>query len=184
VSEVAPSTRRSFGRRTLGAVAAVVAGDLLTLPPAAWAADQRGLLERAFGHEARAGAAYRAAARDRRLGGRVRALARRFAGHHDDHLTALSFALRGVGAGAPSPPRGVPGLSAALAGGDASFATLAVRLEEAGLGACLDAQAVLADPRQALIVGSIATGDAQHLVVLRELLGRDPLPRAFETGVA
>jgi Ferritin-like domain len=182
VSEVAP-TRRSFARRALAVLAGALAGDLITLPPAARAADQRALLERAFEHEARAGAAYRTAARDRRLGGRVRALARRFAGHHDDHLTALSFALRGVGAGTPSPPRGVAGLRAALAGGEATFATLALRLEEAGLGACLEAQAVLDDPRQALIVGSIATGDAQHLVVLRELLGRDPLPRAFETGV-
>jgi hypothetical protein len=178
VSEVAVTTRRSFGRRALAAVAAALAGDALALPPAARAADQHGLLERAFEHEAKA-----AAARDRRLGRRVRTLAGRFAGHHDDHLTALGFALRGVGAGTPSRPRGVAGLSTALTGGDAAFATLALGLEEAGLGACLEAQAVLADPRQALIVGSIATGNAQHLVVLRELLGRDPLPRAFETGV-
>jgi hypothetical protein len=183
VSEVAVTTRRSFGRRALAAVAAALAGDALALPPAARAADQHGLLERAFEHEAKAAAAYRAAARDRRLGRRVRTLAGRFAGHHDDHLTALGFALRGVGAGTPSRPRGVAGLSTALAGGDAAFATLALGLEEAGIGACLEAQAVLADPRQALIVGSIATGNAQHLVVLRELLGRDPLPRAFETGV-
>ena len=31
-------------------------------------------------------------------------------------------------------------------------------------------------------LASIMACDAQHLVVLRQALGRDPLPQAFETG--
>jgi hypothetical protein len=43
-------------------------------------------------------------------------------------------------------------------------------------------QQVLTDAKLIQMVGAVMCGDAQHLVLVREAAGIDPIPTAFETG--
>ena len=64
--------------------------------------------------------------------------------------------------------------------------TLAVvdELERAEvLGFASDVQ-VLTDAKLIQIVGAVLCGDARHLALVRQAVGRDPIPSAFETGDA
>jgi rubrerythrin len=59
---------------------------------------------------------------------------------------------------------------------------LALRLEEEAIAAHLDAVRLYRNPSMLrLIAGALGT-DAQHLVLLRALLGEPPVPRPFERG--
>ena len=59
---------------------------------------------------------------------------------------------------------------------------LALRLEQEAIGAHLDAVRLYRNPTMIkLIAGAMGT-DAQHLVMLRELLGQRPVPEPFERG--
>jgi rubrerythrin len=59
---------------------------------------------------------------------------------------------------------------------------LALRLEQEAIAAYLDAVRLYRNPGMIrLIAGAMGT-DAQHLVMLRELLGQRPVPEPFERG--
>ncbi len=58
----------------------------------------------------------------------------------------------------------------------------AVELETAAVGAYYDAHQRLEDAKLLQAGASIMANEGQHLVVLRQLLGRSPVPNAFETG--
>jgi ferritin-like protein len=99
------------------------------------------------------------------------------------HATGLADLFeKTTGEDAPLPPRRteIPDLSRVHTGGGAL--RLAERISAAAIATHLDAirltrnSAVLK-----LIAGAMGT-DAQHLVMLRQLLGQDPAPAPFERG--
>jgi rubrerythrin len=104
-----------------------------------------------------------------------------------DHARAHSAALEELyeaqtGEDRPLPPTRtkIPGLDAL--GGHRQALELALRLEEEAIARYLDAIRLYRNTAMLrLIAGAMGT-DAQHLVLLRELLGRDPVPAPFERG--
>lgn len=66
--------------------------------------------------------------------------------------------------------------------GEREALRLALRLEEQAIASHLNAIRVYRNPTMLrLIAGAMGT-DAQHLVMLRQLLGEDPVPGPFERG--
>ena len=59
---------------------------------------------------------------------------------------------------------------------------LALRLERAAIAAHLDAIRLYRNPAMLRIIAGAMGTDAQHLVLLRSLLGRRPVPEPFERG--
>jgi hypothetical protein len=57
-----------------------------------------------------------------------------------------------------------------------------IEVETAGIAAYHDAHAKLIETRLLQTSASIMANEGQHLVVLRRLVGADPVPNAFETG--
>jgi rubrerythrin len=170
-------------RRELAAVAAVGALPLLVDAHGAFAAagSEVQVLRAAVDLEQRAVFAYGAAAP--RLSGDDARLARRFQGQEEQHAAALSQALRNRGGHPPPPPRRareVPGLTRALSGGRPAILRYAVALEETAVAAYHDAARNFRDPRLLALVARIIGNEGQHLAVLREALGRDPVPSASE----
>ena len=98
------------------------------------------------------------------LGPRLEEVARRFRDQEQEHADALIAALRQLGGRPPPPPRPsqVAGLESLRT--REQVLSFAVGLELKAVAAYYEAQ------------------QGQHLVVLRQALGRDPLPSAFVTG--
>jgi hypothetical protein len=161
---------------------------LLAAAPARLVGDAA-VLEAAFGAERAAEAAYAAA----RTSGdrRVRALAGRFAAHERQHVAALSTAFQALGAPAPPAPEGPAGLDAAvrdlglpaftgLRGGDDLLRFL-VALEELLVGRWVRAHRDLGDANLTQTATQVLGCQAQHLVALRDALGRPALASAVAT---
>jgi rubrerythrin len=131
--------------------------------------------------EQRAVVAYSALARRGALG----ATAELFRDQDQAHADALGRQLRRLGGKPPAEPRGpgdVPGLTRALRGDRAAMAGFALQLELTAVASYQRALGELRDRRLLATAAAIMTNQAQHLAVLRQALGRDPAPRAFETG--
>lgn len=118
------------------------------------------------------------------LRGGTLAVAAQLRGQDQAHLDAITKAIRGVGgeteaeAGELETP-GPKDREAAL--------LLAYGEENAALGEALDATPHLNTPAPRTLVASLAASHAQHLTVLRQLLGTGldaSVPGAFETGDA
>jgi rubrerythrin len=170
-------------RRELAGLAAAGALPLAVDVRGAFAATRNDVqvLQAAVGLEQRAVFAYGAAVP--RLDGRTARLAEHFRGQEEEHAAGLSEALRNRGGHPPSKPesaREVPGLARALSGGRGAILRFAVALEETAVAAYYDAARDLRDPRLLADVARIIGNESQHLAVLREALGRDPVPSAFE----
>jgi hypothetical protein len=142
------------------------------------------LLRGALEIEHTAALAYEGAARSGRLEPRWRALAERFGGQEREHADVLGTALERLGGTPPPGPAGVAGLSQAAARGQRALLEFIIGVEEMILAAYHRDVQRLADSRLLHTVASIMCSEGQHLVVLRQALGRDPVPRAFETGAA
>jgi hypothetical protein len=158
------------GRRGLLRAAAGAAGAALIAPQGA-AAAARGdvtLLREAVKLEQRLALAFATAIVPRGLARQSRL----FAAHARDRAATLSASLRQRGGHLPPPQARGP--RAALRG--------LLALEEEAAGFYVRALGQLHDTHLVLFMGSALTGHAQELVALREALGRQPLPRAFETG--
>jgi Ferritin-like domain len=125
----------------------------------------------------------------------LRAAARRFQAHEAKHVAALATALEALGAPRFPPPRGVRALDAearrlgiapvfsALRTTDEVLAFL-LAVEEHLVRAWVDAPGRLDDEHLVQLATEVLACQAQHLVVLREALGRPQLPDAFETGAS
>lgn len=146
------------------------------------ARDDRQILSAAIVLERRAALTYRTAATSGRLRTELAGLARHHAGQEADHADGLMSALRGP-APAAGRPRELPGLERALRGGDRAFAAFAIGFEDQLLAAYYAAVPRLR-PGLRQPLASIMGCEGQHLVALREVLGRNPLPRSFEDGAA
>ncbi len=96
-------------------------------------------------------------------------IARRFAEQQREHVAALSQIL-GQRPDAPGD------------GGGGDFLREAIRLEEDAIAAYYEAHQRLSDSALIKLGAGIMANHGQHLVVLREALGQDPVPEAFATG--
>jgi hypothetical protein len=140
--------------------------------------DDRSIVTAAIDLEQRAAAAYDSAATGGKLPLELARLARHLRDQEEEHADGLARALRGLGGRPPARPDPPPSPPAGRA-----FGAYALALEERLIGAYYNAMPRLRGGlRQPL--GSIMACEAQHLVVLREALGREALPAAFETGTA
>jgi rubrerythrin len=118
-----------------------------------------------------------------RLDGVAGRLARRILEQERAHARGLARSLRQLGrAPAREPAAQIPGLERAIARGPGAFASFAARHEAEIVGAYLQALERLRRPGLRSPVASILANEGQHLALLRETLGDDPVPRAFETG--
>jgi hypothetical protein len=99
------------------------------------------------------------------------------------HAQQLREALDSMGAKPPIPPRraDIPGLDAAT-GSRPAAARFAIALERRTVAAYQDALRDLLDANVMRVSAGAMGTDAQQLVVLRQIVGEDPLPHALETG--
>ena len=181
------ATRRAAVRRGLvlagGAVAASSIPLLLHVRNAfAKAEGDAAILERAIELERTAVIVYRTAASGDLLDAEVRKAAELFAQQEAEHADALIAALSDLGGTAPKPPK-----AADVAGLDEldsqdEVLEFAIELENMAVVAYDDAAARLTRADLLKTTAQIVSNEAQHLVVLRQQLGEDPVPSAFETG--
>ena len=183
-------SRRELVTRGLALGGAVVAAGAVPLLLAvrgafAQAESDRDVLEAAIALERRAVVAYTAAADSGKLGG-TEPIARVFAGQEQEHADGLTKALTDLGGSVPSSkstePEQVSGLTRAVRGDARDILVFTVELEAMAVAAYYDAQGKLEAAELIATVGSIMGNQAQHLVVLRQALARDPSPHAFVTG--
>ena len=149
-------TRRALARAAAGLMALALAR-----PPAAPAqgADNGELIEALIELERRLALAYA-------TGGS--GTDQLFGRHSREHAEGLEQALYNRGGRAPEEPRSAGGAP--------------LELEARAVAACHLAAGELRDSRLLPTLAAIMANHGQHLVVLRERAGRDPIPSAFETG--
>ena len=114
-------------------------------------------------------------------------LVRLFRDQERDHAAGLTTALRNRGGRPPAAPRAataVPGLAEAAGGGRKAMLTFAAELEMMAVAAYSEAIGKLEDPILLSTTASIMANEGQHLAILRQQLGQNPVPNAFETGRA
>jgi hypothetical protein len=157
-------------RGLLRAAAGAAAGSVLVAPARATAAARQDvvLLRQAVQLEQRLALAFATGIAPR---GRTREW-RLYAAHARDRADTLNASLRLRGGHLPAPP----------ARGPRATARELRALQEQAVGFYVRALGELRDTHLILFMGSALTGHAQELVALREMLGRQPLPQAFETG--
>jgi rubrerythrin len=112
---------------------------------------------------------------------------RGFRGHEQQHARVLVTALTDLGGIPPAPPKGIAVVDDVAQGLDdvktqADIVNFMIEVETAGIAAYHDALAKLIETRLLQTSASIMANEGQHLVVLRKLVGADPVPNAFETG--
>jgi rubrerythrin len=102
--------------------------------------------------------------------------------HEQEHTDALVAALEERGEQPPDPPtrEDVEGLAAVSSQPEAL--DFARRLEEELVGAYLDAVELFEGAGLLETVGKILGSEGQHLVIVRQRRGDEPVPRAFERG--
>ena len=117
--------------------------------------------------------------------GLLKDVLRGFLDQERQHAAQLGSALEGMGAKPPIPPRrtGIQGLEPALRS-RAAAARFAIALEERTIAAYQQALRDLTDSNVMRVSAGAMGADAQQLVVLRQIAGEDPLPRALEGGRA
>jgi rubrerythrin len=142
----------------------------------AGAGDDESILAAAITLEVTAAEAYQRS--QTQLGG----VARLFRNQEREHAAALGAALRDMG-GTPRATvdqNTLNGLAAAASRRDRAL--FAINLENTAVRAYEDAHRKLRDARTMQVVTTILGNQAQHLVVLRQIAGRQPVPDAFERG--
>jgi len=114
-------------------------------------------------------------------------IVRRLRAHEQQHADGLTTALSDLGGTPPAAPKGIADVEKVVKGlGDVrtqgDLVNFAIELETAAVAAYHDAHAKLVETRLLQTGASIMASEGQHLVVLRRLVRRDPIPHAFETG--
>ena len=184
------ATRRDAVRRGLAAGGAVIGAALV---PAllsvrnAFAAAPPGdaaIVASAIRLENTAVAAYAAAVNSGVLTPQFRRTAVLFGRQEAAHAAALTAALRGLGG---APPAGTDAkLLSPLkrARSQRQVAQFAIELENMVVAAYFDTSKKLQQGRLLQTTAQIMSNEGQHLAVLRQALGTDPVPNAFENGKA
>lgn len=135
-----------------------------------------GVLSRQLG----AVAAYRAALPG--LRGADRALAERMREHEQEHVNAVTKALRGIGAAAEAEPEAIP---LRPLGSREERLRFLYELESATVDAELKAITQLTGAWPRALLATIVANQSQHLALLRQRLGAGlagAVPAAFENG--
>lgn len=112
---------------------------------------------------------------------------RRFRDHEQRHADTLTTALTDLGGSPPPPPKGIADVDKVVKGlGDvktqADIVNVMIELELATVAAYHEAHRNLVETRLLQTCATITANEGQHLVVLRTIVGDDPVPNAFETG--
>ncbi len=184
------ATRRDAVRRGLAAGGAVLGAALvpalLSVRQAFAAAPQNdaGILASAIRLENTAVAAYAAALKSGVLTPQFRRTAALFGRQEAEHAAALTAALKSLGG---TPPAGTDAkLLAPLksARSQQQVAQFAIELETMAVAAYYDASKKLRQARLLQTSAQIMSNEGQHLVVLRQTLGKNPVPQAFANGTA
>ena len=183
--------RRVLIRRGLGLGGAIVAASsipLLLSVRNAFAASSGDaeILSGAIHLEQVAVLAYGAAIDSKLLTPAFAKVAARFRDHEQQHADALTTALTDLG-GTPPPKATAKDIDAVVKGladvtSQRDVAAFAIELEMVAVAAYYDAHRKLIDAKLLQTGASIMANEAQHLVVLRQAIKRDPVPNAFETG--
>ena len=126
--------------------------------------------------------AYEAIANSGKLSVRATGLLRMLQDHDNQHAQQLVTALGSQGKKPPIPPRRAAIRGLAQVHDDRSAAAFAIDLELRAIGAYNQVVRYLADPNLLRTVAGAMGTDGQHLVVLRQLAHRAPVPGAFERG--
>jgi hypothetical protein len=115
--------------------------------------------------------------------GVLKEVLRGFLDQEREHVAELQDALDGMGAKPPIPPRraDIQDLDVALTSRPAA-ARFAIGLEQRTVAAYQAALRDLTDSNVMRVSAGAMGTDAQQLVILRQIIGEDPLPRALETG--
>jgi hypothetical protein len=171
---------------------AIVGAALFAAPAAASAAltkddrEKRGqaALVAALKFEQTAVVAYEAIANSGKLSVRMTTLLRMLQDHDNQHAQQLVTALDSQDLKPPIPPRRAAIRGLARVHDDATAAAFAIDLELHAVGAYNDVVRYVADPNLLRTVAGAMGADGQHLVVLRQLARRVPVPGAFERGIA
>ena len=182
------ATRRDAVRRGLAtggaAIGAALVPALLSVRDAFAAAPQNdaGILASAIRLENTAVAAYAAAVQSGVLTPQFRRTAALFGRQEAEHAAALTAALASLGG---TPPAGTDAkLLAPLksARSQTQIVQFAIELETMAVAAYYDASKKLQQARLLQTSAQIMSNEGQHLAVLRQALGKDPVPHAFENG--
>ena len=180
--------RRALIRRGLGLGAVAIAAPLLLTARDAVAANSGDAEVLAAGVtlERIAVLAYGEMLEGGLLSPRLQAVVRSFRDHEQEHVDALVTALDDLGGSVPAEPSATDVERVVKGIGDmktqADVLNAAIELEQAEVAAYHDAQRRLVDGKLLQTEASIMAAQAQHLVVLREAAGREPVPSAFEDG--
>jgi hypothetical protein len=170
-------TRRGLLVAGTAVAASAAVPALLHTPAAAAQSSDVDFLTQALELEQVLAEAYQRAAPE--LGG----IARLFRSQERAHADALTVALRQIGGGAP-PSADVDARLAAMsrASGKRGVAQFLVGLENSAVRTYVGAHRSVRDARLMQLVTSILGNQAQHLVALRDVVGTQKVPTAFETG--
>lgn len=183
-----PQSRRRFFRRSgviigAGGTAAFLAacGDgatrsVVTGPDESDRADVE-ILNGALDLELLAVAAYKAAAP--RMRGRVLEIGKRFLEQEQEHADGLATAIEDVG-GTPNRPKSSYDFPRMRTQQD--VLRFAVELENTAIAAYIDALPKFSQGELRATVASIVTNEAEHVAVLLDARGMQPVPEAFVTG--
>lgn len=181
--------RRGFALGGAAIAAASIPLLLATRDAFAQASGDAAVLEQAINLEQVAVIAYDSVIAGGLLSPAALRVARRFREHEREHAKTLSTALTDLGGTPPAPPAGaadadvdkvVEGLSEVRT--QADVVNFLIELELAAVAAYHEAHGELLETRLLQTSASIMANEGQHLVVLRKLVGADPVPNAFETG--
>ena len=183
------ATRRDAMRRGIAVGGTLLAATSIPLllgvrNAFAQADDDASILEEAIGLEQTAVVAYDTAAGSGLLDEATTRVVQVFRDQEREHADGLTTALEALGGSAPEPPtadsiEGLGGLR-----GQEDVVNFAIELETMAVAAYYDAHQKLRDPMLLQTGASIMANEGQHLVVLRQAVGRNPVPNAFETGEA
>jgi rubrerythrin len=116
------------------------------------------------------------------LRGPLRAVGRGFRAQAQEHVNAITKAIRGLGGETDAEPGE---LDYSKVGSQTDFLDLAYGFENAALAAYLEAAPRLETSAPRTLAASLAASHAQHLVLLRQGLGATPaasVPEAFDPG--
>jgi rubrerythrin len=114
------------------------------------------------------------------LSGRVKKALQEIAAHEAAHAKQLRQTLDQLGAtAAPAPVPKFPALN-----GQKAVLSLAIKLEETGVGAYNGAAPLIQSPDLLAAAGSIVQVEGRHAGALRELAGQDPAPAAFDKALS
>jgi len=191
VAEFERSRRELLGRGLAvgGAVLAASSIPLLLSVRNAFAAaqDDGEVLRSAIALEQVAVLAYDTAIASKRLDPTFLRVATRLRDHERQHAAALTAALRELGGSPPRKPSGIADVDRVVKGlrdvkTQSDIATFAIELESAAVSAYYEAHQKLTLAKLLQTAASIMADEGQHLVVLRQAIGRDPVPSAFVTG--